>query len=95
MRYLRFRKRFLVGCVALGLAMLLPACESTSPYVKDDGSIDCGILYARRCSQCHALYEPGLYTDAQWVQKVRRYGSRAGVAPQHRPQLIAWLQANN
>lgn len=87
--------RALVAVAALAIVILLPACETTGSFVREDGSLDCQALYTRRCSQCHALYDPDDYSDEEWVSKVRRYGPRAGVAPEHRGALIAWLQDSN
>jgi len=92
-RLSRPRGLLLIG--VLTTLTLLTACESTAVYINEDGTVDCATLYARRCSQCHALYEPGEYSDEAWVQKVRRYGPRAGVHPKYRPQLVSWLQAHN
>jgi len=87
-------RTFLCVTVLAGL-ILLSGCETMSPFVRADGTLDCQSLYTRRCSQCHALYDPSDYTDREWAQKVNRYGPRAGVRPDWRPQLIAWLQGAN
>ncbi len=88
------RSLIIVSLFACGGALV--SCESTSSYLRADGTVDCEILYMRRCSQCHALYDPGDYTDSEWAQKVQRYGPRAGVAPHLRPLLVDWLsQAND
>ncbi|MAG56937.1 MAG: hypothetical protein CMJ83_11640 [Planctomycetes bacterium] len=88
------RVALLVGLLAGGL-LLAPGCETTSQFIAADGSLDCQVLYARRCSQCHALYQPDDFSDEEWVQKVKRYGPRAGIHPEWRPQLIEWLQRAN
>jgi len=79
----------------LASLILLPGCETMSSFIRADGTLDCQALYARRCSQCHALYAPSDYTDKEWVSKVNRYGPRAGIAPEYRPALITWLQRSN
>ncbi|NRA94825.1 MAG: hypothetical protein HRU14_01300 [Planctomycetes bacterium] len=87
--------RAFFAVAALASLALLPGCETMSSFVREDGTLDCAALYARRCSQCHALYDPSDYTDKEWVSKVNRYGPRAGIAPDYRPALITWLQGSN
>ena len=87
--------RALSCTIFLAGLILLPGCETMGSFIRADGTLDCETLYARRCSQCHALYAPSDYSDGEWVSKVNRYGPRAGVAPEYRPALIAWLQESN
>lgn len=78
----------LVLCLSAG-------CVTTGGFIREDGSVDAQALYERRCAQCHALYRPRDFDDEAWAENVRRFAPRAGVRPEWRPALIAWLQQAN
>ena len=63
--------------------------------VKADGSPDGQAIFEHRCNQCHALPDPGAYSDGQWARLVKRYGPRAGIRPEWRTAVITWLQEIN
>jgi hypothetical protein len=87
---------FTLLTLAVGALALLPGgCATTAAYQRADGSIDGRLVYERKCSQCHELWKPGDHSDAEWADAVASYGPRAGVRPEWRPALVAWLQEAN
>lgn len=48
-------------------------------------------LYASRCTGCHRFYQPEEYDRAMWRVIVRRMAPDAGLNPQQREDVLAWL----
>lgn len=75
--------------------VLLTACSASATRSGGHPELDYAAFYHRRCGACHVPFHPSAYDDATWEENVHHYGPRAGIPPEQRPPLIAWLQARN
>ncbi len=68
-------------------AWLLAACAATTP----SGPVDAEAVYRARCALCHPAWAPTHLSPAEWPRFVRRYGPRAGLRPDERDAVLAYL----
>ncbi len=54
-----------------------------------------GIMWSRRCRQCHDLRPPSEYSDAQWAVTVHHMRVRVPLTGGEQRDILAFLQASN
>ena len=54
-----------------------------------------GIMWSRRCGQCHDLRPPSEYSDAQWAVAVHHMRVRVPLTGEEQRDILAFLQASN
>lgn len=56
-------------------------------------------LYLSKCSVCHGLYKPGLYTEAEWMKFLPEMAARAKIDSVEQELILRYLmtmrQANS
>lgn len=73
--------------LGLALAAALAACASSGP----PGPVDAAVVYRARCSLCHPPWDPSHLSPAEWPRYVRKYAPRAGLTPDERDAVLAYL----
>lgn len=74
----------------LALAAALAACASAGP-AGPPGPVDAAKVYRARCALCHPPWHPTDFTPAEWPRYVRKYAPRAGLTPDERDAVLAYL----
>lgn len=80
----------IIGRTALAGALALAGCSAPAPRApRSEGER----LYLARCTKCHAAYEPGQRTPAQWQEAVENMEMQGKVdlSPGDRALILGYL----
>jgi len=72
---------------ALAVALVAAACASAPP----SGPVDAATVYRARCALCHPPWAPTDFAPGEWPRYVRKYAPRAGLTPDERDAVLAYL----
>lgn len=79
-----------IGSVAAGLALAigLAACAGPGGPITAEGAAQ---IYRTRCALCHPAWTPSEYAPDEWPFWVNKYAPRAGLTPDERDAVLAYL----
>jgi hypothetical protein len=79
-----------IGSVAAGLVLAIgiAACAGPGGPVTAEGAER---IYRTRCALCHPAWTPSDFSPDEWPFWVDKYAPRAGLTPDERDAVLAYL----
>lgn len=75
----------------MALAILLVSCATSRPRTETKGER----LYKTRCTDCHRLIAPEMYTQEEWNKFLEKYGEKANLTDEDKEQIADYLKKNS